>query len=229
MTSSNDQYDDVSPQEDERENADFDAAELEMNESDFNDAFGITSTESSVPGEQPASLEEDEQDVPSFDFEAFLDNAVEGAEADRSMRELWASLSNQDSALLDKPVGAELDDEGEDWGMVGWGIEVARDEEGKTLKGKEARDDPANLVIYGPDGDTIASVLLTPTVQAQMQQALIKVGKMYEDPAKPKEAVGETLEKIVTWHKEHKIMGAVSALFITAFVVLTVIGFFVMT
>lgn len=233
MNNSNDQYDNSASQSSDEESVDLGSAELELNESEFHDAVGMTADEevAQEQGEDDAgsTLEGDEASSSSFDFEAFLEKSVQDAEADRSMRELWSSLTNEDSAVLDKPVGADAGDEVEDWGMIGWGIEVSRDEEGKTLKGKEAREDPASLVIYGADGENIASILLTPAVQAQMQKALTKVGKMYEDPVKPKEAASDTLEKVVNWHKEHKVMGAVSALFIVAFVALTIIGFFVVT
>lgn len=126
----------------------------------------------------------------------------------------------------DEAGGAGFDP-GAQVGLARWKVDVVRGEDGKLLRGEEARENPATLVISRPwldDPLADVDILLTPPVLARLSLALTELGKVYADPVPPKKRARSWFQRVLQWHTRHKFLAFFSVLFQLATLYFVVLG-----
>lgn len=139
-------------------------------------------------------------------------------------------------------VEGGLDELGVDTGVVSWRVVASHGEDGRLLRGDEAKERPAVLeFVFGEDvgedgGLVYRSVLLSERVVGDLLGGLGKVRDSYEDVESLGDRVrrvrGSVWRRMVAWHRRHKFLGAVNLLVVggvsLTFVVLVLRGLFLL-
>lgn len=100
------------------------------------------------------------------------------------------------------------------YAFVEWEFTHARDEEGKRLRGKEARDNPATLDFMFGENIEPLRIILTPEVLIKLKKGVDSVHFTYRDPRAPKKTWNDRRNSIVSWAKRHKVMATIGGIFI---------------
>lgn len=162
------------------------------------------------------------------DFDSFIDS-LEKEPRVFDEEETSSDADSVDAEELISVLGGESTDLFEDVEdltsiqmKTQWRVILPRNDEGRVLKGRAAREHPGVLeFVFEEDaeGSVERSILLTPKVAEAMYEALGKITQSYQD--KPRRTVKEVRSsywtKVKAWHKRHKVLAVANFIFLGVF------------